>query len=314
MLRTPRSLQIFTRFVDGGICAYDLAGDGRGTLSPARVFRPSAGDEVVDHTAAADLRRAVYTTLDAAVCVAGDGSELWRSPFEPLSTEPYGHWPGCVLSLDGRVVWVYRPDSMAGRDRPDRWVTLDAHTGQVIAQAELETAGHGGRHVRHPDGEHLLLDVGEGQDGTALFRGRLSGDRLDLVRYPWDDRCLIALAPDGAQFMTVDHEQADVAFHAWPDGEVTLELPVEAFGHDPDDTFVEWGGGYLTADTAVVTLGGEGDDEREWLRHWRVNLRTGRVEDELDGHAGNPYALEPLADGSWLTTDPSGHPIRHFDR
>jgi hypothetical protein len=220
-----------------------------------------------------------------------------------------------VLSVDGRAVWVYRPDSMAGRGRFDQWVALNAATGAIIAQADLGTVGHGGEQFRHPDGEQLLLDVGEGQDGSTIFRGALVADRLELVRYPWGDRCLIDLTPDGSQFMTVHHDQADVAFHTYPGGEATLKLPVEAFGYDPYETYVEWsGGGYLTADTAIVTLGGEADDEKEWFCHYRVNLSSGRVEAEFDGHAEDLYDLEPLGDGSWLTTDPSGHPIRWADR
>lgn len=310
MVQPPRSLPVVTRLVDGRIRAYDMAAGSLGVLSPAAVFAPSPVDDVVDHAVSADLRRAVYTTLNAAVCVTRDGAEIWRSAFEPLSGERYGHRPSCVLSADGRVVWVYRPDGMAGRNRPDQWVVLDAETGATIAQADLTTVGHGGGQFRHPAGEEILLDVGEGQDGSVVFRGALRGDRLDLVPYPWGDRCLIGLAPGGDRFMTVDHGQDDVAFHTYPDGDVTLELPIEAFGHDPDEAFVEWGGGYLTPDTAIVTIAGETEDEREWFRRYRVGLRSGQVEAEFDGHTEDLYDLEPLGDGSWLTTDPSGHPIR----
>ncbi len=82
------------------------------------------------------------------------------------------------------------------------------------------------------------------------------------MTYPWSDRCLIDLAPDGQQFMTVDHGTADVSFHRHPGGEVLFTLPVEAFGYDPEETFMEWNGGYLTSDLAVVTLGGEGEEGR----------------------------------------------------
>lgn len=306
----PPLPKVFTRLVDGRICAYALAFDDWGRLSPVAAFEPSAADDVVDHAVCADLQRAVYTTLNAVVCVTHEGTEVWRWALEPLSDRPYGHRPGCVLSLDGRTVWVYRPDSMAGRGLPDQWVALDAETGVIIAQADLETVGHGGQQFRHPAGEQILLDVGEGQDGSVIYRGALAGNRLDLVRYPWDDRCLIALSPDGNQFMTVHHEQADVAFHVYPDGDVTLRFPVEAFEHDPDEVYVEWSGGYLTPDTAIVTLAGEGEDEQVWFRHYRVDLRSGQIETEFGGNSENPYDIETLGDGSWLTEDPSGHPIR----
>ncbi|GAA1135402.1 hypothetical protein ACFQ0T_10820 [Kitasatospora gansuensis] len=267
----------------------------------------------MDHAVAAGLQRTYYTTLDAVVCVTAAGDEVWRSQFEPQADEQYGHRPSCVLSLDELVLWVYRPDAMADRDRPDQWVALDTETGAVIAQANLDTVGHGGQQLLHPASDQVLLDVGEGQDGSVIYRASLSGARMDLVRYPWGDRCLIDLSPDGHRFTTVDHAQTDIAIHSYPDGEVTLALSVDAFGHDPDEIFVEWGGGYLNSDTVIVTLIGEDEDEEEWFRHYRADVRSGQVRAEFDAHAGNPYDIQPLGDGSWLTTDPSGHPIRWTD-
>ncbi|WP_267077809.1 hypothetical protein [Streptomyces sp. NBC_00059] len=122
--------------------------------------------------------------------------------------------------------------------------------------------------------------------------------------------CLIDLAPSGHQFMTIDHEQADVAFHDHPKGDVLFSLPVDAFGYAPEDSFVEWSGGYLTEDTAVVVLGGESEDEEEWFRYHLVDVRTGTLSSEFTVEVSNPYELVPLGDGSWLTDGPGGHPVR----
>ncbi|MGW4877751.1 hypothetical protein ACWEPI_14440 [Streptomyces sp. NPDC004262] len=313
MDQSPRPRQTVTRLVGGHICAYEPTADAMGVLAPAAVFPPSPADDVAGRAVASDLRRAYYTTLDAAVCVTADGTEVWRSPFEPRSDRRHGHRPGCVLSSDQRVLWVYRPDAMAGRDRPDQWVALDAGTGAVVAQADLDTVGHGGLQLPHPADGHVLLDVGEGQDGSVVYRASLTGSRMDLVAYPWDDRCLIDLSPDGQQFMTIDHGQADVAVHTYPDGAVRFTLPVDAFGHDPDEICMEWSGGYLTQDTIVVTLAGETEDEQEWFRHYRVDALSGQVRAVFEAHTDNPYDIQPLGDGSWLTTDTSGHPVRRTD-
>jgi hypothetical protein len=132
----------------------------------------------------------------------------------------------------------------------------------------------------------------------------------DFVTYPWSDRILIDLAPGGEQFMTVDHGQEDVAFHRHPTGEVLFTLSVETFGYDPQETFVEWGGGYLTPDTAIVTLGGQTEDEEEWFRYHLVDVRTGTLSGEITIDANSPYELLPLGEGSWLTHGPAGHPVR----
>ncbi|MFE6749898.1 hypothetical protein ACFVGM_28895 [Kitasatospora purpeofusca] len=313
--RHPR--RIVTRLVHGRICAYDLAAEDRGPLSPVLVCAPAPGDEVVDHAVAADLRRAYFTTPDAVVCVTPDGVEVWRSGLEPESARHFAHRPGCVLSPDGRVLWVYRPDVMAGRGRPDQWVALDAGSGAVAARADLGTAGHGGVQLAHPTSGQVLLNVGEGQDGTAVYRASLTGagtgTALDVFQYPWDDRCLIDLSPDGHRFMTVNHDQGDMAVHAFPEGEVVFTLPVDAFGHDPDDARLEWSGGHLDPDTVLVTVVGETEDEEEWFRHYRVDARSGRVRGEFDAQGTDPYDIHPLGDGTWLTTDPSGHPVRRTD-
>ncbi|MFF4389235.1 MULTISPECIES: hypothetical protein [unclassified Streptomyces] len=300
-----------TRHRDGEIHAYVVVPGAFGTLEPAAVFRPCAGDEVVESAVRPDLERVVYATPNGVVCLTRAGDVVWASTFEPRSDVRHGHRTGVSLSLDGRTVWVYRPDVMAGRGRADRWVVYDADTGEVLADRELETVGHGGSHCVHPVDGSVYLSIGEGQDGSVVLRGVTGADGVpQCVTYPWPDRCLIDLAPGGQQFMTVDHGQEDVAFHHHPGGEVLFTLSVDAFGYDPQDTFVEWSGGYLTPDTAVVTLGGERPDEEEWFRHHLVDVRTGTLGGEIALGVTHPYEGVPLGDGSWLTEASDGRPAR----
>ncbi|MEU4037348.1 hypothetical protein [Streptomyces collinus] len=307
---TPaRPSKVVTRHRDGLIHAYVTDSAGLGGLRPAAVFRPRPGDEVVESAVGPDLERAVYTTLNGAVCLTAAGEQVWASSFEPHSDRRHGHRPGCALSRDGRTVWVYRPDAMADRGGADQWVVHHADSGAVLARHDLETVGHGGGHHVHPVDGSVYLDIGEGQDGSVILRGTVGPDgTTEFVTYPWDDRCLVDLAPDGRQFMTVDHGQADVAFHRHPSGDVLFTLSVEDFGHDPEEIFVEWSGGYLTPDLAVVTLGGE--DEEEWFRHHLVDVRTGTLRGEIAAEGTGPYDMVPLGDGSWLTAGPDGHPVR----
>ncbi|MHC3475011.1 hypothetical protein ACYF6T_40920 [Streptomyces sp. 7R007] len=82
-----------------------------------------------------------------------------------------------------------------------------------------------------------------------------------------------------------------------------------AFGYDGKKCFADWSGGCLTDDTAVVSLGGESEDEGEWLRRHLVDVRTGMLSGEFTVEASKPHELVSLGDGSWLTDGPGGHPV-----
>ncbi|MCP2324160.1 hypothetical protein HDA40_002667 [Hamadaea flava] len=306
MTAMPR---VVTRFVAGSVHAYDFSGSpaGDSPAVPAATFPVRAAVEVEDHAVAANLLRAVYTTADEMACIDREGDILWRLGFGAGAQELYNASAHCAFSPAGTMVWLYLPDAMAGRgDGLDHWLAIDAETGAIIARTELDCAGHGGHQSAHPDGMHMLLDVGEGQDGSRVYRGRLDRDVIELTAYPWTDRSLVGLAPDGHHFMTVHHDQEDVAFHAYPDGEVLARIPVESFGYDPDEAYVEWAGGYLDSQTAIVSIGGETEDEQQWHQHHLVDARTGQVHGTLDIQTRDAYDLEPLGDGSWLSTDDDG--------
>ncbi|RAY14629.1 hypothetical protein DPM19_12770 [Actinomadura craniellae] len=300
--------RLVTHAVPGSLNVHDFSAATETVVA----FPLPEGVRPRSHAAAPDLSRATYVTDDEAVCIDRGGRTLWRLDYTPDRTRSYNSWAKCAFSPDGTVVWVYRPDAMAGMYQvPDRWLAIDAGTGDVLAETGLDCAGHGAFQFAHPDGEHMLIDVGEGQDGARVYRGRLVQDTIELTAYPWADRCLMGLAPDGRHFMTVGHDQEDVAFHTYPDGEVTVRIPAESFGHDLDETRMEWSGGYLDLTTAVVTTGGETEDEEEWHTHHLVDPRTGEIKGTLDTPSRHAYDLVPLGDGIWITTDDTGRPLHH---
>ncbi|MFE9689286.1 hypothetical protein [Micromonospora sp. NPDC005806] len=308
---------VSARLVDGRMHAYDLSDPAvTGRLSPAAVFDLSGEDGRIEGWAVTrDLRRLVYATTDDVRCVDRDGRTLWRLDFGPRPEQGIlNARVSCAFSVDERLVWIYRPDAMAMRgDGLDRWLVVDAATGDLRADVELPSVGHGGEHFAEPDGVHMLLDVGEGQDGSRVFRGRLTEAGIELSDDLWDgDRTVIGFAPDGRHVMTVHHEQEDAAFHTWPDGAVAVRVPLAAFGHECGDAFVEWAGGYLDGDAAVVAVAGEDEEtEQEWYRHHLVDVRTGEVRGGFPAETRHAYDLEPLGDGTWLRTDDDGVLWRH---
>ncbi|MET9229822.1 hypothetical protein [Lentzea sp. NPDC003310] len=253
-----------------------------------------------EQAVAPDLTSAVYTSDNDLVCVDRAGAQRWRHEFGTVQEKVRNVRAGCTFSFNGEHVWLFRPDAMGNwNDGDDTWHVLDATTGTLLASADLGTVGHGGNHHVHPNGTDVLVDVGEGQDGSLLFRGTLRGTSLEVVRYPWEDRVLVAIAEDGRGFMTVHHEQHDVAFHTYPDGEVVRRVSAADLGHD-EDTWLEWTGGYLDPDTAFVVAGGE-DDGEEWFRHHLVDVRTGAHLGTFDAHAADAYGVIPVGGGAWLT-------------
>ncbi|GIJ99684.1 hypothetical protein Aspvir_003685 [Aspergillus viridinutans] len=299
-----------TRYLDGEIRAYRVSGSIHGPLEPAATYRVESSGKELIHAVAPNLDRAVYITSHSVVCISQNSDLLWRYDLEPRSTQRYVPHSNCVFSLDGAWVWVYRPDAMADRG-PDILVVLRAETGEEVARTELDSVGQGARLALHPDGRHILLDVGEGQDGVKLYRAALTGGDIDLHSYGWDDRCLVDLSPDGRRFMTVHHSRYDIAFHVFPRGEVVLRLPVEAFGYEygDDGACTHWNGGFLNADIAVITIAGEKDD-KEWHCHYSIDLCSGIPLGRFEAHSRDNYDFEPLGDGTWIVSGPDGSAVR----
>ena len=294
--------RIVSRLLDGGIHAYTPAAEG--PLEPVAVF--PVPEDARAHSVTADATRVVYATLHAIVCIDREGTELWRYDLLPAPSGSFVHDPDCAFSSDGAQVWVYRPDAVSDRHPVDRWVVLDACSGEVEAEADLHTAGHGATHFMHPDGDHVLLDVGEGQDGLAIFEGTLTKNGLEVHRHPWDDRCLAGISPDGSTFMTVEHHQADIAFHRHPGGDTILKLTTDAFVSDY--AWFEWTGGFLAPETAVVVVIVDPLDGPERHHHYLLDVPSGDVLGRFDAQARDSLDVEALGDGTWLTSDGRGRP------
>lgn len=301
-----------TRYLPGKIHAYNVSRSVCGSLDPETIYRVDSSDKHLNHAVAPNLNQLVYATSHSVVCISRNSETLWQYDLEPRSTQRHLRDCSCVFSQDGTWVWVYRPDAMADRG-PDILVVLRADTGQEVARTILGSVGEGAQLVLHPDGRHVLLDVGEGQDGVKMYRAAFTGESIDLHSYGWEDRVLIDMAPDGQSFMTVDHGRYDVAFHAFLSGEVVMRIPIEAFGHEyfgEDEAGMDWNGGFLNPDIAVATIAGEKDD-KEWHRHYSIDLRTGTSCHRFEAYSRDNHDFEPLGDGTWIVSGPGGNAIRY---
>ncbi|MEU8799078.1 hypothetical protein [Spirillospora sp. NPDC048819] len=322
----PADRRLLTKATLNHVVAYDLSqlvvdGDllGRAAVFPAE-------SEPRGHAASPDLECAVYTTDEALVCVGRDGMPRWRGDFGAAPKQYMNGRAGCAFSLKGDVVWLYRPDmAMKGRGHVDQWLAFDTATGSVLDQVELGSAGHGAQHFVHPDGEHMLLDVGEGQDGSRVYRARIEDGRIALAEYSWD-AALYDLSPDGSRMMTVGDKAGtllqELVFRTFPDGQEDLTVSSEALGYDEEEHetfFIGWTVGHLDADTAIVSVHGERtqpDDSDEpvdldFYQNHLVDTRTGQVLEHFPAEFTTREDIVPLGDRSWLTTGPNGGWYRH---
>ncbi|TDB99261.1 hypothetical protein [Actinomadura sp. 7K534] len=323
--------RIRTRATPAGVAAYDLSlpFEVGAPLEPAALF-PAEG-EPAGHAAAPDLERAAYTTGGTLVCAGRDGAVAWRGDLG-AAPEPYMNGrAACAFSRDGDVVWLYRPDlALRGPGHTDQWLAFDAATGRVLGQADLGSAGHGAHHFVHPDGEHVLLEVGEGQEGSRVYLARLDGTGIEVTEFPWS-AALYDLSPDGARMLTVREAPGslldELVVRTFPGGREDVVVPAEALGYDEDEHetfFIGWTVGHLDAGTAIVSVHGEHvepedtepedtepEEPLDFHRNHLVDVRTGRVLGLMPPAFAEREDVTPLGDGSWLTTGSDGAWYRH---
>jgi hypothetical protein len=185
----PVSLQATARyhFHDTTVTALDSA------LVPSRSRQIEVGRDARLLTATPGLESVVLAELDALVIVAASAvhrlpvasadSATWLSSGRLLVTAPFIE----------RANWQGRPYEHKSRHRV---LLLDPHAGHKLDEAVLDVGDAGVTAVAHPHGGSVLLDAGEGQDGSQVFVARADGDRLAVdLAYAWVD--LAGYGPGG---------------------------------------------------------------------------------------------------------------------
>lgn len=295
---------------------YDLDDVLAGERAPVAVFPvPWPGwDRGVD-SVSPDATFAVFSGQRAVRAVDAGGATLWEyrhGCWGPELDHPHtgdeqqvcrGLEHGSSrVSDDGRLVWAHVVNQEGDGEC---WVVLDARDGREFARLPLEdSAAAGSHHVSHPDGVHMGLSIGMGQDGILLYWGRWDGEALTS----WDlneteDRILMDVHPAHGGFLTMAHYGDDLRLHAL-DGTVLAEQ---------DELSWDWACGFVDADHVIVSSGVEYGADDEDRRHWLLDARTL----EIRGSVGYPSgALDsmprPLGDGSWITYDEAGETLRRW--
>ncbi|SNT57753.1 hypothetical protein [Actinacidiphila glaucinigra] len=311
----------------GGACRV-LLGDGRelavhdldelfaGERAPSAVFPlPWPGWDRGVHSVSPDGTFAVFSGQRAVRAVGRGGETLWEyrhACWGPAIGHPHtgdeqevcpGNEHGsCRVSEDGRFVWAHVVVEPADDEWEERWVVLDARDGRELARLPLDSAASGSHQLSHPDGVHMGLCIGMGQDGVLLHWARQDGGELT----GWDlnegmDRILMDVHEGHPGFLTVEHSGWNLQVHAL-DGTVLAEMSPES-ADDEDPPRWDYGCGFVDADTVIASTT-DSAEEPEQARHWLLHARTLEIRGAVAYPTGpvDGY-VRPLGDGTWLTWD-----------
>ncbi|MEU6089766.1 hypothetical protein ABZ865_23740 [Streptomyces sp. NPDC047085] len=305
---------------------YDLSEVFAGEHAPAAVFPlPWPGWDMGVHSVSPDGSFAVFSGQRAVRATGVGGETLWEYRHACWGPE-IGHLHtgdeqevcrglehgSCRVSDDGRLVWAHVVVEPEAGNWQECWVVLDARDGRELARLPLDSVASGSHHLSHPDGVHMGLCIGMGQDGILLYWARWDGEKLTS----WDlnetmDRILADVHAGHPGFLTVEHYGADLRLHAL-DGTVLAEGAREP-ADDEDRRWVH-GCGFVDADTVIASTI-ESDDGPKRARHWLLDARTLDIRGSLAYPTG-PVNREvrPLGDGTWLTYDRAGETLNRWSR
>ncbi|SEL98190.1 hypothetical protein [Streptacidiphilus jiangxiensis] len=254
---------------------------------------------------------AVFSGQRAVRAVGLDGQALWEyrhACWGPELGHPHtgeeqqvcrgSEHGSCRVSDDGSLVWAHVVVEPEPGEWQEVWVVLDARDGRELARLPLESAAAGSHQMSHPDGVHMGLEIGMGQDGILLHWARWDGEQLT----GWDlnegmDRILMDVHPAHPGFLTVHHDGWDVRLHAL-DGSVLARREAPA---DEDAERVQWSWvcGFVDAATVIAASTDRG---RRQPRHWLLDARTLEIRGEITyPGAAVDGCVRPLGDGTWLT-------------
>lgn len=294
---------------------YDLYEVFAGERAPTAVLPlPWPGWDRGVHSVSPDGSFAVFSGQRAVRAVSVGGEMLWEYRHGCWGPE-IGHahtgdeqevcrgleHGSCRVSDDGRLVWAHVVVERGEQGWQECWVVLDAGDGQELARLPLDSAAAGSHHLSHPDGLHMGLCIGMGQDGILLHWAHWDGEKLSSRGLETMDRILVDVHPGHEGFLTVDHCGADLGLH-------TLEGAVLAEGapespEDEDPPYWDYGCGFVDADTVIASTI-ESDEDPGRAGHWLLDARTLRIRGTIVYPAGpvDSY-VRPLGDGTWLTYD-----------
>jgi hypothetical protein len=128
---------------------------------------------------------------------------------------------------------------------------IDGARGEIVDTVDLDVTDVGVTALPHPTDGTVLLDAGEGQNGSQVFAARADGDRLSVE--PFLTNVVTAdFSPSGDRLLLMPHPSFDsvVSLVDWPSRRIVRTLAIEELevGEDSFDIY----GCFVGADGVLV--------------------------------------------------------------
>jgi hypothetical protein len=110
-------------------------------------------------------------------------------------------------------------------------ILVDVPAAKVLDRLTLDTYEAGALTLVHPTDATVLLDLGEGQDGSTTFVVRSYDDRL-VVERVFANIMPASFSPDGKRLLAMPHIEEEAQLFAWPSLDRIAALDAAGAGVD----------------------------------------------------------------------------------
>ncbi|UGQ09164.1 hypothetical protein LO772_19605 [Yinghuangia sp. ASG 101] len=245
------------------------------------------------HAVAPDLSFVAASGPDRVAALDMTGHQIWSRPHADWQFEESG---SCVATADARGVWA-----VVRTEDTDTCVLFDAKDGTVLRTAPLPARTIGSELLPHPDGVHVGIAAGHGDDAYRVFL--VAADGTGPAReLPGESRILIDIQPGSHLMLTTPYGEGPLALLRSPDGGLVAARRHDALFAEGDEVF-DFYAGFLGADR-VLAASSAG-------RHVVFSVPDLRPVAEVDypDDAERTWLIVRY-DGTWVTADPASGDVR----
>ncbi|MDI2127980.1 hypothetical protein [Yinghuangia seranimata] len=247
------------------------------------------------HAVAPDLSFVAASGPDRVCVLDMTGRQIWSHPHADWEFEESG---SCVVSTDARAVWA-----VLRTEEADVCALFDAKDGTVRRSAALPAQTVGSELLPHPDGIHVGVASGHGDDAYRIFLVASDGTgparELPASEEP---RILIDIQPGSGLMLTTPYGDGPLALLRSPDGGIVAARQPGTLLPGDDEVF-DFYAGFLGPDRVLAASSDQ--------RHLVFSVPDLRPVAEIEYPDTTERAwLVVRHDGTWVTADPDTGLVR----